>query len=132
MIALPAFAADDVQTFVNKAAIDGMFEVDSSKIAQDNAKDQQIKVFAKRMIADHGAANAKLQKIAGEQKLQMPTQSNAEHKGDLERLQSTTASLDQPYVEMQRKAHPDTIGLFKGVQMPAMIVPDRDDQNVVG
>ncbi|TPJ74682.1 DUF4142 domain-containing protein [Mesorhizobium sp. B2-7-1] len=132
MIALPAFAADDVQTFVNKAAIDGMFEVDSSKIAQDNAKDQQIKVFAKRMIADHGAANAKLQKIAGEQKLQMPTQSNAEHKGDLERLQSTTASLDQPYVEMQRKAHADTIGLFKGVQMPAMIVPDRDDQNVVG
>ncbi|WP_246684566.1 DUF4142 domain-containing protein [Mesorhizobium sp. B2-7-1] len=121
-----------MQTFVNKAAIDGMFEVDSSKIAQDNAKDQQIKVFAKRMIADHGAANAKLQKIAGEQKLQMPTQSNAEHKGDLERLQSTTASLDQPYVEMQRKAHADTIGLFKGVQMPAMIVPDRDDQNVVG
>ncbi|TIW58488.1 MAG: DUF4142 domain-containing protein, partial [Mesorhizobium sp.] len=75
MLALPAFAADDAQTFVNKAAIGGMFEVDSSKIAQDNAKDQQIKDFAKRMITDHGAANAKLQKIAGEQKLQVPAQS---------------------------------------------------------
>jgi len=113
MLALPALAADDAQTFVNKAAIGGMFEVDSSKIAQDNAKDQQIKDFAKRMIADHGAANAKLQKIAGEQKLQVPTQSDAEHKSDLERLQSTTASLDQPYVEMQRKAHADAVGLFE-------------------
>ncbi|TIW01817.1 MAG: DUF4142 domain-containing protein, partial [Mesorhizobium sp.] len=110
MLALPAFAAEDAQTFVNKAAIGGMFEVDSSKIAQDNAKDQQIKDFAKRMIADHGAANAKLQKIAGEQKLQVPAQSDAAHKSDLERLQSTTASLDQPYVEMQRKAHADALG----------------------
>ncbi|TIV68958.1 MAG: DUF4142 domain-containing protein, partial [Mesorhizobium sp.] len=113
MLALPAFAADDAQTFVNKAAIGGMFEVDSSKIAQDSAKNQQIKDFAKRMITDHGAANAKLQKIAGEQKLQVPAQSDAAHKSDLERLQSTTASLDQPYVEMQRKAHADAVGLFE-------------------
>ncbi|TPI45060.1 DUF4142 domain-containing protein [Mesorhizobium sp. B2-9-1] len=113
MLALPAFAADDAQTFVDKAAIGGMFEVDTSKIAQDNAKDQQIKDFAKRMITDHGAANAKLQKIAAEQKLQVPTRSDAQHKSDLERLQSTTASLDQPYVEMQRKAHADAVGLFE-------------------
>jgi putative membrane protein len=113
MLALPAFAADDAQSFVNKAAIGGMFEVDSSKIAQDNAKDQQVKDFSKRMISDHGAANAKLQKIAGEQKLQVPTHPDAEHKSDLERLQSTTASLDQPYVEMQRKAHADAVSLFE-------------------
>ncbi|TIT83508.1 MAG: DUF4142 domain-containing protein, partial [Mesorhizobium sp.] len=47
--AFPAVAADTAQTFVDKAAIGGMFEVESSKLAQDRAKDQQVKNFAERM-----------------------------------------------------------------------------------
>lgn len=58
--ALPAFAADSAQNFVDKAAVGGMFEVDSSKIAEGKAQDQGVKDFAKKMIDDHGAANAKL------------------------------------------------------------------------
>ncbi|MCA0032157.1 DUF4142 domain-containing protein [Mesorhizobium sp. B263B2A] len=112
-LAFPAVAADNAQTFVNKAAIGGMFEVDSSRIAQDRAKDQQVKNFAEKMIADHGAANEKLKKIAGEQKLEAPAQPDAPHKSDLEKLQNTTKGFDQPYVEMQRGAHADAVDLFQ-------------------
>jgi len=112
-LAFPAVAADNAQTFVNKAAIGGMFEVDSSRIAQDRAKDQQVKNFAEKMIADHGAANEKLKKIAGDQKLQVPAQPDTAHKTDLERLQNTTKGFDQPYVEMQRGAHADAVDLFQ-------------------
>jgi putative membrane protein len=112
-LAVPAFAADSAQDFVDKAAVGGMFEVQTSKIAQDKAHDQSVKDFAAMMIHDHEAANAKLETIAGEQKLKVPTDLDAAHKSDLERLQNSKDGVDQPYVEMQRAAHADAVKLFE-------------------
>ena len=110
---LPAFAADSAQDFVDKAAAGGMFEVDSSKIAEDKAQDQSVKDFAQKMIDDHSAANAKLETIAGEQKLKVPTELDAKHKSDLEALQNSKDPLDGSYVQMQRDAHSDAVKLFE-------------------
>ncbi|RUZ89342.1 DUF4142 domain-containing protein, partial [Mesorhizobium sp. M7A.F.Ca.US.003.02.2.1] len=73
LLAVPAFAADSAQAFVDKAAIGGKFEVDSSQIALGKVQDQSIKDFAQMMIRDHGAANVKLATVAGEQKLKVPS-----------------------------------------------------------
>ena len=112
-LAMPAFAADTAQEFINKAAAGGMFEVESSKIAQDKVSDQSVKDFAQKMIVDHGAANAKLETIAGEQKLKVPGEPDAQHKAALDKLQQAEAPLDQPYVEAQRTAHADAVSLFE-------------------
>jgi len=112
-LAMPAFAADTAQEFINKAAAGGMFEVESSKIAQDKVSDQSVKDFAQKMIVDHGAANAKLETIAGEQKLKVPGEPDAQHKAELDKLQQAEAPLDQPYVEAQRTAHADAVNLFE-------------------
>ena len=111
--AMPALAADKAQDFVNKAAAGGMFEVESSKIAEGKVKDQSVKDFAQKMIDDHGAANAKLETIAGEQKLKMPADTDAKHKSDLEALQTAKDPVDKPYVQMQRDAHADAVKLFE-------------------
>ncbi|WP_136622538.1 MULTISPECIES: DUF4142 domain-containing protein [Mesorhizobium] len=111
--AMPAFATDNAQEFVDKAAAGGMFEVESSKLAQDKVSDQSVKDFAQKMIVDHGAANAKLQSIAGEQKLEVPAALDPQHKAELDKLQQAEAPLDQPYVEAQRSAHTDAVGLFE-------------------
>jgi len=111
--ALPAFAADSAQDFVNKAAAGGMFEVDSSKIAEGKAQDQSVKDFARKMIEDHGAANAKLETIAGEQKLTVPKELDAKHKGDVDALQNGKDPIDGPYVQLQRDAHADAVKLFE-------------------
>ncbi|MDX8451169.1 DUF4142 domain-containing protein [Mesorhizobium sp. VK9D] len=111
--AQPALSAEKAQDFVNKAAKGGIFEVESSKIIQGKPKDPAINDFAQKMITDHGAANAKLQSIAGEQKLQVPAETAAKHKSDLETLKSTNGSVDQSYVEMQQDAHADAIKLFQ-------------------
>jgi putative membrane protein len=111
--AVPAFAADTAQDFVDKAAVGGMFEVQTSKIAQDKAHDQSVKDFAAMMIHDHGAANAKLETIAGEQKLKVPAGLDAAHQSDLEKLQNTKDPLDPSYVKMQRDAHADAVKLFE-------------------
>ena len=96
---LPALAAETAQDFVTKAAIGGMFEVQSSKAAQNKLQDQSLKDFAQKMISDHGAANAKLESIAGEQKLQVPSNLDSPHKADVDKLQSASAPLDAPYAE---------------------------------
>ncbi|RWC26392.1 MAG: DUF4142 domain-containing protein, partial [Mesorhizobium sp.] len=110
-LALPAFAADSAQTFVDRAAAGGMFEVDSSKIAEGKAQDQAVKDFAQKMIDDHGAANAKLETIAGEQKLTIPKELDAKHKADLDTLH--TAKDDKSYVQMQLDAHSEAVTLFE-------------------
>ncbi|MBZ9742583.1 MULTISPECIES: DUF4142 domain-containing protein [unclassified Mesorhizobium] len=112
--AMPVFAADTAQDFVDKAAAGGMFEVESSKIAEGRAQDQGVKDFAQKMVADHGAANAKLETIAGEQKLKVPTATDAKHKSDLDALQSAKDPVDASYVQMQRDAHADAVKLFDG------------------
>ena len=112
-LAVPAFAADSAQDFVDKAAVGGMFEVQTSKIAQDKAHDQSVKDFAAMMIHDHEAANAKLESIAGEQKLKVPDSLDAAHQSDLEKLQNEKDPFDPSYVKMQRDAHADAVKLFE-------------------
>lgn len=113
VFALPALAADTAQDFVTKAAIGGMFEVQSSKVAQNKLQDQSLKEFAQKMISDHGAAKAKLESIAGEQKLQVPADLDAAHKSDIDKLQSGAAPVDAPYADMQKAAHADAVSLFE-------------------
>ena len=111
--AQPALSAEKAQDFVNKAAEGGIFEVESSLIVQGKAKDQAVNDFAQKMITDHGAANAKLQSIAGEQKLQVPADTDAKHKSDLEALKSGNGSVDQSYMKMQQDAYADAVKLFQ-------------------
>ena len=111
--ALPSLAAESAQDFVDKAVAGGMFEVSSSKIAEARAQDQGVKDFAHKMVDDHGAANAKLETIAGEQKLKVPTELDAKHKADVDALQNGTDPVDGAYVQMQRDAHSDAVKLFE-------------------
>ncbi|CCV05616.1 exported hypothetical protein [Mesorhizobium metallidurans STM 2683] len=113
VFALPAPAAETAQDFVTKAALGGMFEVQSSKVAQDKPQDQGLKDFAQKMISDHGVANAKLESIAGEQKLKVPADLDAAHKSDLDKLQSGTAPVVASYADMQKAAHTDAVSLFE-------------------
>ncbi|MER8696199.1 DUF4142 domain-containing protein [Mesorhizobium opportunistum] len=113
VFAMPAFAADSAQDFVDKAAVGGKFEVDSSQLALNKVQDQSIKDFAQRMIRDHGAANTKLQAVAGEQKLKVPAALDAQHQADLDKLKNGQAPIDPAYVDMQRKAHDEAVKLFE-------------------
>ncbi|MBZ9887254.1 DUF4142 domain-containing protein [Mesorhizobium sp. M7A.F.Ca.CA.001.09.2.1] len=110
---LPALSAETAQDFVTKAAIGGMFEVQSSKVAQSKLQDPTLKDFAQKMISDHGAANAKLESIAGEQKLQVPADLDAAHKSDVDKLQSAAAPVDATYADMQKTAHADAVSMFE-------------------
>jgi len=110
---MPAQAADTAQDFVNKAAVGGMFEVDSSKLAETTAKDSAVKDFAALMVKDHTAANSKLSGLAGEQKLTVPSALDEKHQAVLDQLKADTSAFDQSYIKAQKDAHTEAVTLFE-------------------
>jgi putative membrane protein len=110
----PAPAADNAQDFVNKAAIGGMFEVESSKLADNAARNAAVTDFARMMVTDHTAANQKMKTIAGEQKLDVPSALDAEHQAVVNKLNAARgAAFDKTYVQAQRDAHKEAVSLFE-------------------
>src|SRR4051794_12779361 len=60
--------------FATNTWLDGMAEVELGTLAQQNASDDRVKEFARRMIADHTKANQQLGEIAKREQASLPTQ----------------------------------------------------------
>ena len=65
----PALAEDSAQTFVDKATVGGIFEVELSQLALKMSDDADVKHFADMMVNDHGKANAELKSLAEQEGL---------------------------------------------------------------
>ena len=80
LFALSGVAAAQVQIvndadrqFVNKAANDGLAEVELGQIAMQRAARPSVRSFAERMVTDHGRANAELAALAKSKGIAVPT-----------------------------------------------------------
>ncbi len=111
--AFPVMSAENAQSFVEKAAVGGMFEVESSQLALKTSKDPDVKKFADSMVSDHGKANAELQVLAKDQGLTMPTKLDKKHETTLKSLQQAGANFDAPYIKAQLEGHMTTVKMFE-------------------
>ena len=100
----PALAADKAQDFVDKAAIAGTFELESSELALK---------FADTMIADHGQANVELETLAREQGLTVPAKLDSKHAALIEELGKAGAQFDAPYIKAQLDGHAEAVKMFQ-------------------
>jgi putative membrane protein len=116
-LALPATAqtAKNTQQFVNKAAISDMFEIESSKLAQQKSDNNEIKHFAQKMVNDHTKTTNEMKPIVQKiQGMQMPSEMDVEHKSKLEQLRSASgAQFDQRYRMQQIEGHQAAVALFQ-------------------
>jgi putative membrane protein len=104
----------DPATFVKKAAIGGMTEVETSKLAATRAQDPQVKSFAEKMVADHTAANDELKSLAKKKGWTVPTALDAEHKAIVSKLSAKSgADFDAAYSKQMMQDHEKTVALFK-------------------
>src|SRR6266513_3408145 len=60
------------KTFMKKAARGGMMEVATGRLAEQNAKSEDVKSFGKRMVTDHSKANDELKSIAEKKGVKLP------------------------------------------------------------
>jgi len=90
------------KTFMKKAAKGGMMEVTMGKVAEQNAQNDDVKSFGKRMVTDHSKANDELKSIASKKGFELPYK---EHAGKW--------TSDKAYIDMMVKDHEKDLAEFK-------------------
>jgi putative membrane protein len=99
--------------FVHKAAMGGMFEVQSGKIAQDKGMAQEVKDFGAKMVEDHGKANDELTAIATAKGIDVPSALDAKHQKMIDDLNAKSGKdFDDLYFSDMTKAHKMDDALF--------------------
>lgn len=117
---IPAFAQTagtgkslTAEQFVEVAGVSNLFEIETSKLALQQAEDAKVKTFAQQMIDDHTKATAELKTVAQKAGAKVPTALDAEHKKLLEDLRAQKGGdFDDDYIEAQVDAHEKAVALF--------------------
>lgn len=105
------------QQFADTAAASDMFELESSKLAQEKATAGPVKEFAAMMIKDHTTSTAKLKAAAGEAEPAITPRPalNAEQTANLEALRNASgAAFDTLYKQQQVAAHQKALAALQG------------------
>ena len=102
------------KTFVQKATIGGLAEVELGKLAQQKGSSDQVKQFGSRMVEDHSKANDELKQIVSSQGLSAPTDLDAKHKSTMAKLDKLSGQqFDRAYMSDMVKDHKEDIALFR-------------------
>ena len=75
-------------------------EVAAAKIALNKAESSEVKAFAQKMVDDHGSALTKVQTVAKQKDVTLPTEPDAQHKAMADKLEKESGNaFDKMYME---------------------------------
>lgn len=101
--------------FVKEVAISDMFEIESSKLAEQKGNAQE-KSFAQQMVTDHTKTSGELKGLVNDGKVQatLPTALDSSHQSKLGKLKNATGKdFNSDYNSYQVSAHEDAVSLFE-------------------
>jgi putative membrane protein len=100
-------------SFIKKAAMGGMAEVDFGQLASSKASDDKVKSFAQRMVTDHGKANDELKMLAASKQIEVPSALDSKHEATHARLDKLSGSaFDRAYVSDMVADHKKDVAEF--------------------
>jgi putative membrane protein len=100
--------------FIEKAAMDGMTEVELGRLAQSQGQSDQVKQFGAQMQQDHGKANAELMQIAQSKGVTLPAKADRKAQKKVKDLgEYSGAEFDSRYVSQMVKEHEKDLKLFQ-------------------
>jgi putative membrane protein len=103
------------EEFVQKVAISDMFEVQSGRLAANQAEDEDVKSFGGKMSDDHKQTTDDLLELVQEQNInvELPKALDQDHQAKLDKLKESSGNeFDRSYVPMQVQAHETAVDLF--------------------
>ena len=101
-------------TFVMKAAMGGMMEVESGNAALQNSTNDRVKAFATMMVNDHSKANSELTALVGGRGITIPTALPADMQKHIQEMQKMKGKqFDNHYMSMMVNDHQKTIADFE-------------------
>ncbi|WP_066659760.1 MULTISPECIES: DUF4142 domain-containing protein [unclassified Sphingomonas] len=114
------------QQFADAAAASDMFELESSKLAQQKGQSAGVKEFAAMMIKDHTNSTAKLKTAAGEADPAVTPKPalNPEQAANLDALRAATgAEFDALYTQQQVAAHQKALAMLQSYAANGDVAP---------
>jgi putative membrane protein len=105
--------SDFDKKFIQKAATDGIGEVQLGQLALQKASSEDIKKFAQRMVDDHTKANQQLQQIASASGVSIPQQPSAGVESAKQQLSAASGqAFDQFYMALMLQDHDNALSEF--------------------
>jgi len=99
--------------FVTKAASSGKAEVAIGKLAQEKAKNADVKKLADRVVTDHTKANDELARLAKDAGISVSDKSDAAHDDKVKHFHSTAdKDFDREFVNHMVDSHTKGVELF--------------------
>ena len=112
MASAPPVAVTSAAQFVPMAASSNLFEIESSRLALDRARNPEVRRFARQMIRDHNMATRRMAAVVASTGMPMPPPAlTPRHQAMLASVQSA-ADFDAAYVGAQVMAHQESVALF--------------------
>jgi putative membrane protein len=113
------------RSFATQAALIGKAEIELGQLAMQKTQDPSVREYAQRMVKDHQAAAAKLEKIADQQSLQLPQSLDAEHQALKEKLAVLQGpAFDREYAKAMAKGHDKAVALFESASQAPQMTPE--------
>jgi len=105
---------DADRQFVNKAASDGVAEVELGQIATQRAARPSVRSFAQRMVTDHGRSNTELATLARSKSIELPAKVDASQQAMRDRLSALNgADFDRAYMSEMVRDHTEDVAMFE-------------------
>lgn len=100
-------------------------EIAAARIALNKAKSSDVKAFAQKMVDDHGAALTKVQTVAEQKSVTLPTEPDAMHKAMAANLEKQSGdAFDKMY--MENAGTKDHQMVLSKLQSDAKMIKDPD------
>lgn len=104
----------DAEEFLEEASAKGVAEIETARLALEQATSEKVKEFANMMIKDHAAANEKMAELAASKNLEISDEATLMDKAKAMILDARDGeSFDAAYANNQVVAHEQTIELFE-------------------
>lgn len=101
--------------FVKEVAISDMFEIESSKLAEQKGNAQE-KSFAQQMVTDHSKTSSDLKSLisSGKVKAELPSGLDSSHQSKLDKLKGASGKdFSSDFDSYQVSGHKDAVSLFE-------------------
>lgn len=100
--------------FAMEAADGGLLEVKLGELAQQNAKDTEVKKGAMQMVQDHGKANEELKTLCAKKNIELPAMLGDKNQKKYDKLAALNGEkFDAEYARFMVKDHEKDVAMFK-------------------
>jgi putative membrane protein len=100
--------------FLQKAAEDGLAEVELGQLAQQKALRDEVRQFGKRMAEDHARANEQLKSVASAHHVSVPASLDRHHEREMNKLsQLIGGDFDRAYMSRMVSDHRKDVRAFR-------------------